>query len=129
MSFASAFQGTARGLFAGSTVRSAARNVGIIAGAGALAAAYQICYEEGKSVIHNMRATSATRHARNDVISLHLVKSGLPLDLQEHLRKSRDVFRTAMRIISDENIAQEHRDTLHALLMKLIMQQNDVVET
>ena len=84
-----------------------------------LAAGYHIAYEEGRSIVYNLRANAQRRHARNDAALLFLFSSDLPLELQDKLRRSRDVFRCGMSMLADHSIAPEHRAVIHEALTKI----------
>jgi hypothetical protein len=112
---------TARGLLQTPSLRSMARAVGVIMGAGMLAASYQIAYEEGRVAIQHLRAGSAHRRARNTAITLALINSSLPLELQDKLRRSHDVVRAglAMLVNDKEKLSPEYRSIIHAALTKV----------
>jgi hypothetical protein len=97
-----------------------ARAFGVVAGAGLLAAGYQIAYEEGRQVIHNMRSSSAQRRARNDTVMLTLLATDLPVQAQEGIRRSRDALRAAIALATDPATPEEHRKTLRTALGRLI---------
>jgi hypothetical protein len=56
-------------LLSGGSLQSMARAVGVVLGAGVLAASYQIIYEEGRTIVFNLRANAQQRRDRNDAAS------------------------------------------------------------
>ena len=64
-----------------------ANAVGVVVGAGMLAAGYQLAYEEGRQIIGNLRNNAAVRRiARNDAVVLALMSTELPLQAQDSSR-------------------------------------------
>jgi hypothetical protein len=111
---------SAGGLIQSPTLRTMARTIGVILGAGVLAAGHQIAYEEGRGLIHNMRTGTVRRRQQNTTLLLVLMNSGLPLELQDRLRRSRDVVRAGLAMLADEKakLPPEHHAIIHAALMK-----------
>jgi hypothetical protein len=91
-----------------------------VLGAGVLAASYQIVYEEGRTIVFNLRATAQQRRARNDAAILVLYNLHIPIEVKEKLQRSRDMFRTGMSMLSDQTITAEHRPAIHDALTKLV---------
>jgi hypothetical protein len=112
---------TARGFLRTPNLRSMANAVGVVMGAGMLAASYQIAYEDGREIIQNLRAASAQRRARDTAIILDLMNSELPLELQDKLRRSRDVVRTGMAMLANERekLTPQHHAIIHTALTKV----------
>ena len=110
---------SAGNLLRGTSLPSMARAVGVALGAGLLAASYQIAYEEGRGLIHNMRVNAAHRRNRNDMILLVLLNSTLPVELQIRLLGSRDVFQLGMRMLTEETLLPEHHQIIHATLTRI----------
>lgn len=127
MSFASslatpavAVVGSARALLRGGSLHSMARAVGVVVGAGVLAASYQIAYDEGRQVITNLRSAGQQRRARNDVVALALMSTELPLQAQDSIRRSRDALRTAIRLVTDEATPENYRLIIREALGRLV---------
>jgi hypothetical protein len=99
-----------------------ARAVGVVLGAGMLAASYQIACEEGRVIIQNLRVGAAQRRARNTAITLALMNSGLPLELQARLRRKRDVVRAGLAMLADDKdkLPPEHHTIIHGALTTVI---------
>jgi hypothetical protein len=116
MSFASSTAGPAMNLLRGGSLRSMAKAVGVIVGAGLIGATYQIAHDEGRSLIHTMRITGAHRRQRNEQIMLALMNSKLPIELQSKLFRSRDAFRVGMRMLADEDLPPADHAIIHATL-------------
>jgi hypothetical protein len=72
---ASSVLSNARALLRGGSLRSMANAVGVVVGAGMLAAGYQLAYEEGRQIIGNLRNNAAVRRARNDAVVLALMRA------------------------------------------------------
>src|ERR1700694_61927 len=96
-------------LLRGGSLQSMARAVGVVVGAGALAASYQIAHEEGRTIVFNLRANAQQRRTRNDAVILALYDLQIPIEIKEKLQRSRDVFRTGMNMLGDQTITPEHR--------------------
>jgi hypothetical protein len=107
-------------LLRGGSLQSMARAVGVVLGAGVLAASYQIVYEEGRTIVFNLRANAQQRRARNDAAILVLYNLDIPIEVKEKLQRSRDMFRTGMSMLSDQTITAEHRTAIHDALTKLV---------
>jgi hypothetical protein len=105
-----------RGLLRGGSLQSMARAVGVVLGAGLLAASYQIAYKEGQAIVHSLRVGARHRRARNDAVMLALIGTALPLDRLGDLRRARDVFRVCMTLLTDPSIPDEHRAIIRAAL-------------
>jgi len=97
-----------------------ARAVGVVLGAGILAASYQLAYEEGRTIVHNVRVASAQRRARNEAILLALMGTELPFEMQDRLRRSRNVVNTAFEWMTRADFPVEHRPHLQGVLNKVI---------
>ena len=110
----------ARALLRGGSLRSMANAVGVVVGAGMLAAGYQIAYEEGRQIIGNVRNNAAVRRARNDAVVLALMSTELPLQVQDSIRRSRDALRTAMKSVTDEGTPENHRLIIREALGRLV---------
>jgi hypothetical protein len=111
---------TARSLMRSGSLASMARALGVVVSAGFMAVSYQIAYDEGRAIVQGMQSNAGFRRARNDALRLALFNSGLPLELQEALRRSRDVFRTAMNALTDQTINEEHRTIIHGILTRTV---------
>lgn len=109
-----------RGLLRGGSLQSMARAVGVVFGAGLLAASYQIAHDEGQALVHGLRAGARHRRTRNDAMMLALVGTDLPLDLLAHLRRARDVFRTCMSMVTDPATPDDHRAIIRTALSRVI---------
>jgi hypothetical protein len=77
-------------LLRGSTLGAMSRTVGIVLGAGALAAVYQLTHEETRAALNEWRRRSQYRTARHEALLILLISSTLSLPLQERLLGSRD---------------------------------------
>jgi hypothetical protein len=110
---------SARSLLRGGSLQSMARAVGVVLGAGLLAASYQIAHEEGQAIVHGLRLGARHRRARNDAVMLALFETALPLELLEHLRRARDVFRTGMTLLTDPSMPDDHRAIIRATLLRV----------
>jgi hypothetical protein len=97
--------------------------VGVVVGAGMLAAGYQIAYEEGRQIIGNLRNNAAARRARNDAVVLTLMSTELPLRAQDSIRRSRDALRTAMKLVTDERTPENYRLIIREALGRLVKNQ------
>ncbi len=111
---------SAHGLLRGGSLQSMARAVGVVLGAGLLAASYQFAYEEGRTFVHNMRLSSAHRRARNDALMLVLLNSKIPIETQDRLRRSRDAVGACMRMLTNPTLPQDQHDVIHAALTKIL---------
>jgi hypothetical protein len=97
-----------------------ANAVGVVLGAGVLAAGYQIAYEEGRQIIGNVRNNAALRRARNDAVVLALLSTELPLQAQDSIRRSRDALRTAIKLVTDEGTPENYRLIIREALGRLV---------
>ena len=113
----------ARNLLRGGSLRSMVNAVGVVVGAGMLAAGYQIAYEEGRQIIGNLRNNAAARRARNDAVVLTLMSTELPLQAQDSIRRSRDALRTAMKLVTDERTPENYRLIIREALGRLVKNQ------
>ncbi len=113
----------ARNLLRGGSLRSMVNAVGVVVGAGMLAAGYQIAYEEGRQIIGNLRNNAAARRARNDAVVLTLMSTELPLRAQDSIRRSRDALRTAMKLVTDERTPENYRLIIREALGRLVKNQ------
>jgi hypothetical protein len=111
---------SAGNLIRGRTIPSMAKALGVVVTASVLAASYQIAIDEGRQLINGLRSASAQRQARNDAITLLLFGSPLPIELKDKLRRSRNVFQAGLRMLTDPAVAQEDRDTIHAILTEIV---------
>jgi hypothetical protein len=111
---------SASDLLHGRTLPSMARAVGVVLGAGILAASYQLAYEEGRTIIHNVRVASAHRRQRNEAILLALLSTTVPVEMQDRLRRSRDVVSTAFAWMTRADFPIEHRTVLRDTLSKVL---------
>jgi hypothetical protein len=110
----------ARGLIRGRSLPAMAKAVGVVAGAGMLAASYQILYEEGRGLVGSIRSNATQRHNRNDAVSLVLLTTELPLPAQDKIRRSRDAFRAAMALATDPSTPENYRAILRDALSRLV---------
>ena len=110
---------SARGLLRDGSLQSMARALGVVLGAGLLAASYQIAYDEGQAIVHGLRVDARQRRARNDAMMLALIGTALPLDLLDHLCRVRDVFRVCMTLLTDPSIPDDHRAIIRATLFRV----------
>lgn len=117
---ASSVLSNARALLRGGSLRSMANAVGVVVGAGMLAAGYQLAYEEGRQIIGNLRNNAAVRRARNDAVVLALMSTELPLQAQDSIRRSRDAVRTAMKLVTDEGTPENDRLMIREVLGRLV---------
>ncbi len=117
---ASSVLSSARALLRGGSLRSMANAVGVVVGAGVLAAGYQIAYEEGRQIIGNVRNNAALRRARNDAVVLALLSTELPLQAQDSIRRSRDALRTAIKLVTDEGTPENYRLIIREALGRLV---------
>lgn len=108
------------GAIASPGLRAMAKTVGVILGAGILAAGHQIAYEEGRSLIHAIQVNGGRRRHLNTQMTLALVNSGLPLPLQDKLRRSRNAVNSGLAMLTDEKnpLLPDH----HAILRSTIAQ-------
>ncbi len=111
---------SAHGLLRGGSLQSMARAVGVVLGAGILAASYQLAYDEGRTLIQSMRMQSAHRRARNEAILLALLETKLPLEMQDRLRRSRDVMARCMQLLTNAQLPEGHHAIIHDALTKAI---------
>jgi hypothetical protein len=119
-SFSSPAMNGARRLIRGRSLLAMAQAVGVVAGAGMLAASYQILYEEGRGWIGSIRAKATQRRNRNDAVSLVLLNTELPLPAQDKIRRSRDAFRAAMALATDPSTPEHYRTILREALSRLV---------
>lgn len=110
----------ARRLIRGRTLHSMAKAVGVVAGAGMLAASYQILYEEGREVVGTIRSNATQRRNRNDAVSLILLSTELPIAAQDKIRRSRDAFRAAMALATNPSTPEGYRAILREALSRLV---------
>jgi len=111
---------SAHGLLRGGSLQSMARAVGVVVGAGLLAATYQFVYEEGRAFVHNLRLSSAHRRARNDALMLVLLNSKIPIETQDRLRRSRDVVNACMRLLTNPAFPPDQHAVIHHALIKVL---------
>jgi hypothetical protein len=109
-----------RGLVHNGSLRSMARAVGVVCGAGALAAAYQIAHNEGQAFVHALRAGAQHRRARNDAVMLALIAAGLPIERLARLRRARDVFGVCIAMLTDPAIPDDQRELIRSSLARVI---------
>lgn len=119
MSFSTSAVDPVMRLFRGGTMRSMAKAVGVVAGAGLIGAVYQIAHDEGRGFIHTMRVNSAHRRQRNELIMLNLMNSELPTELQSKLFRSRDAFKTGMRMLADGEFTPKEHKIVRAVLINI----------
>ena len=110
----------ARRLIRGRSLPAMAKAVGVVAGAGMLAASYQIIYEEGRELVGSIRSNATQRRNRNDAVSLVLLTTELPIAAQDKIRRSRDAFRAAMALATDPSTPEHHRTILRDALSRLM---------
>jgi hypothetical protein len=110
---------SARSLLRGGSLQSMARALGVVLGAGLLAASYQIAYDEGQAFVHSLRVSARRRRARNDAMMLALIATALPLDLLDHLHRARDVFQVCMTVLTDPSIPDDHRAIIRGTLSRV----------
>ena len=111
---------SANGLLRGGSLQSMARAVGVVLGAGLLAASYQLALDEGRTLIQGMRMRSAHRHTRNEAVLLALLETKLPVELQDHLRRSRDVVARCMQLLTNGQLPEDHHAIIHGALTKAL---------
>jgi len=111
---------SAHGLLRGGSLQSMARAVGIVLGAGILAASYQLAYDEGRTLIQGMRMQTAHRRARNEAVLLALLETKLPIELQDQLRRSRDVVSRCMQLLTNAQLPENHHTIIHGVLTKVL---------
>ena len=110
---------SAKGLLRGSSLQSMARALGVAVGAVTLAASYQIAYEEGRTLVQDVRAGSARRRAHNTALLLVLMNSALPLELQDKLRRSRDAVQAGMALLTSQTLSSDNHQIILAALTKV----------
>ena len=111
---------SARQLLHGGTLPSMARAVGVVGGAGILAASYQIAYEEGRTFIQTIRTAFAARRDRNNAVVCALLSADLPLDVLAGLRRARDAFSKAIDMSVDRGIPEDIRKKIGTTLINLM---------
>jgi hypothetical protein len=119
MSFASAAGESAVRLFNGGNFARAAGYVGVVLGAGALGAVYQLAHDEGRGFIQNLRHDASVRRHRNERLLLLLFRTELPLELRDRLRRSRNVFNASLRLLTDKALPPDQHRLIHAALTEL----------
>ena len=102
------------------SLKAGAKVIAAVFGAGALVAAQQLAYEEGRSMIGSIRDGIRQRRDRNGMIVLAAAGAALPLEIQDTLRRSRDAYAVALRIVTDRSVQSEHRDLLRTTLQALL---------
>jgi hypothetical protein len=100
------------------SLSSMARAVGVMLGAGLLAASYHVAYEEGRAFFDALRTNGARRRNRNDAVLLVLMATELPLPAQDRIRRSRDAFRAAMALVTDLNTPEQYRTIIRTALIR-----------
>jgi hypothetical protein len=109
-----------RGLLHANSLQSMARAVGVVVGAGMLAASYQIAHDEGQTFVQGLRDSARQRRSRNSALMLALVGTALPLRLLKRMRRSRDVFCECMAMVTDPALPDEHRAIIRAELSRVV---------
>lgn len=97
------------------------RQTAIVMTAAALATATQVLTEETRGWISNLRGNGSQRRQRNSAMVLLMSETGLPLSVQDKLRRSRDVCASAMALLTDPNapLSMEHHTELRACLARV----------
>jgi hypothetical protein len=104
------------GVLRGSTLAVMSRTVGIVVGAGMLAAVYQVTQEETKVTLSSWRERRRYRVARHEALLIVLLGSLLSYPLQERLLASNDAFKTALEVLADPATEQRDRECIRAAL-------------
>ena len=107
-------------LFHGRSLAAAVKYVGVIGGAGLLAASYQIAYEEGRSFIQSFRTGVMARRDRNNAVMCALLSTELPLPVLNYLRQKRDCFSAAIDMSVNPEVDEGVRKTIGSALRSLI---------
>jgi len=105
-----------RRLLRGGSMAALARQVGVVLGAGLLAAVYQLTLEEGRGLVQAIHARGRARRERHERLLVATLGTSLDPTLQNRLLRSRDAFVAARAILADPDVAQADRDRLRAAL-------------
>ena len=101
------------------------RNLGIILGAGAMAALYQLMIEEARGLVHALRVRRRIRSLCHQRVLVHVLGNGISLQVQQRLYQSRDAFREGLAILADVKTAPEDRERLRAVLQNALANPNE----
>jgi hypothetical protein len=104
------------GVLRGSTLAVMSRTVGIVVGAGMLAAVYQVTQEETKVTLSSWRERRRYRVARHEALLIVLLGSPLSYAHQERLLASNDAFKTALEVLADPATEPRDRECIRAAL-------------
>jgi hypothetical protein len=95
-----------------------ARAVGIIVGAGLLAAIYHTANEETRAVLHSIRLRRRYSQARHEAILIAMLGSSLDLTLRDNLLRSRNAFNEALALLVNPELSDEDRELVRSALYR-----------
>lgn len=108
-----------RPLLQGASLTAMGRTLGILVGAGVLGAVYQLTSDETKASINSMRIYGQFKRQRHEAILVATLGSALSPDLQNQLLRSRNAFKTAMKLLADPLLSVENRETLRSVIQSV----------
>lgn len=108
------------GTLRATSIASMGQKVGVVVGAGVLAAIYQIVGEEGRTILADIRRRSALKRARRDAVLIGLLGSTLSPDLQLILMKARNPYDTALKMLAHPLVNYQDRELLRETLQRAV---------
>lgn len=109
----------ARTLLRGSTVKEMGRIAGAVIGAGALAAVYQITYDEVRLAMSRWRLRAHFRQQRHETLLIALLSAELTPDAQNKIIRSGDAFKASLRLLTDATTTAVDREAIVGAVRKL----------
>ena len=116
--FGSVTQNGAR-LLRGANLAGMGRTVGVLVGAGAMAACYQLMLDESRGLIRAVSAQRYRRYVRHERMLVELLGKGLTPEVQSQLLNTRDAFKKALELLTDPNLVQLDIELLRAALIEV----------
>lgn len=101
MSYASTMLSPVSRVLRGPTLSAMARNVGVVVGAGALAAIYHTTNEEMRTAIAHGRSNRASRRARHEALLVALLGNDISPQARDVLASSRDAYKACMELLAN----------------------------
>jgi hypothetical protein len=119
----------ANGLFQQKTITGMALTLGLTVSAIVITAGHHIAVEEGRGLLNRFRSSRTMRRERNNAILCALLASDdIPVHIIKYLEEQRDVFRAAIRLSIDEEVAEDTRIALRSALRDLYTVSNGMAK-